>query len=144
MNLTVNAKEEQLGKFDFTSYFKNAFFIVAANYYFYMAMMAIYGFVAVQSFHYQYPVLHAIESLALILFLAILNVGVVLVVVAKFINISSKVLYFFPPLYCLYIKLGVPSKLIFTFSNFEELANVVLLFFITYVADQLLARTYLK
>lgn len=148
MSLTVNGLEHQQDKLNFKSFFNNVLFVVAANYYFYIAMMAIYGFAAVQPFHYQYPMLHAIESIALILVLAVLNIGVVLGVVAKLLSISSKVFYLTPPLYCLYLKLGTPpdiiSSLVFTFSNFEMLANIVLLFFVTYLADKLLVRTYLK
>lgn len=148
MSLTVNDIEHQLEKYNFKSYFKNMLFVVAANYYFYIVMMAIYGFAAVQPLHHQNPILHAIESIMLILFLSVLNIGVILGAAAKLFSIHSKVLYFSPPLYCLYIKLGAPpdvlSRLLFTFSNMEVLANTMLLFFVIYLADKLLIRTYLK
>lgn len=135
-------------KFSFTLYFKNAVFIVSANYYFYIVMMVIYGYVAVQPFHYKYPALHAIESIILILFLATLNIGVILVLAAKLLGINSKILYFFPPIYCLYVQLNYPpdfiSRLMFTFSNFETFTNMALLFFITYLADKLLVLNISK
>ncbi|GLS82324.1 hypothetical protein [Paraferrimonas haliotis] len=148
MSLIVHGIEHPLEKSNFKLFFKNTIFVVVANYYFYIIMMVIYGFAAAQPFHYQYPILHAIESILLIFFLAVLNIGVVLGAAAKLLSINSKVLYFFPPLYCLYIKLGaspdVISRLMFTLSNVEVLANTVILFFVTYLADKLLVRIYLK
>lgn len=127
---------------------KHLLFIIGANFYFYIIMIAIYGFVAVQPFHYQYPTLHAIESFILILILAVLNVGVVLALIAKIFKINELVLYITPPLYCVYKDLaGSPdflARLYFTFSGFEQIANFVVLFFITLIAGRLLVKVYSK
>ena len=141
----VNGIEQSKSKTLF-QHVKHLLFIIGANFYFYIIMIAIYGFVAVQPFHYQYPTLHAIESFILILILAVLNVGVVLALIAKIFKVNEQVFYITPPLYCVYMDLaGSPdflARLYFAFSGFEQIANFVVLFFITPIAGKLLAKVY--